>query len=133
MEKLTVKELRMICRRLELPYNGLKMELIDRVTDYICKQKIYEDDECSAPDLEPVATRTTVHGKLKSFLKNTMWRLSSFDPNANESMFSRMRKSASLLAILLGVFGGMHSLMQIYLYYTSETIPLNIDLPITWW
>lgn len=132
MENLTLKELKIICNGLGLPCSQIKSELIEQITDYICEQKLVEG-KSSSSNLEPKSTRILILRKIKRCFTNPLLRISNIVPEAKNSMFSRLKYPTVLLAILLGVFGGMHSLTQLYLYYTSKAIPLKINLPRTLW
>lgn len=149
MDSLTVKELRLLNKGLGLSTAGLKSELIERIANHLSNFNSAEIDDSLHENPQDISQnnghRVTMFSKIKTHFIHPLrnihqsisnplreFRFSTTIPSEHHVQHNQNSSISWLmyLKILIGVFGGMHSIAQLFLFYFSE--PMQIILPRNW-
>lgn len=151
MENLTVKELIVLAKGFGLPTTGLKCELVGRINEHLMAfcPTIPVEDNVTAPNSTPASnTRMTIITRLKRRIIDPLRELiitssnrrvnsDSFSTiqigdteNAQCTWLSTINRMTVTLALMLGAFGGLHSISQVLAHYFGD--PNIILIPRSW-
>lgn len=135
MENLTVKELQLICKKLGVTYVGLKADIIERLVDHISKFAIVETSIGGGESPQAINDSDCTHHvtfitNLKRRIINPIWQRVSLSNVDGSSRLLSLKGALHPMVLLIGVFGGLHSLSQILLFYFGAV--LQINLPRGW-
>lgn len=136
MENLTVKELRVLARGFGLPTSELKIELVERINHHLLHlNPLRSSSEFEMPPHAAMQTdgnRVTVITKFKKRFIDPLRRftksISSTNPSTSESIPWISLKG---LAVMLGFFGGIHSMTRLLVYFFGGAVTMTC--PRNWW
>lgn len=142
MENLTVKELRVLAKGFGLPTSGLKFELTDRINQHLLhfiqtQPSIKNEMPTSAATVTQTdGNRVTLISRFKYRIIDPLYRFTTAISSSNPLTLATTNESTpriSLrdlpfqLAIAIGFLGGIHSIIQLLLYYFGD--PLTMTIP----
>lgn len=136
MENLTVKELQSLCKGFGLSKTGHKCELIDRIVEHLSHSNSTEinseDVSCQNQTLTSQINGnqfTIIHKFKQRFIDPLYVNMNSINHN---SLFGMIKNISYQFAMLLGVFGGIHSVMQLIMFYFGHPREMQIQMKHFW-
>lgn len=137
MDQLTCKELKVLCKGLNLSTSGLKKELIQRVSQHLNLPDCEREPEVPRPPLAENVHRRVVFASFRRRINKpirwvTSWffNLNDDDDDDNEDDQNFFAGCSIKFVMLLGILGGLHFISQIYLYFCADE--MQIILPRQW-
>lgn len=137
MENLTVKELGVLARGFGLPTSGLKIELLNRINQHLLQlfsmRSSIEYEIPSPSAMQTDGNRMTIISRFKNKFLHPLSRFAEAissthtSDNANFTIVNESNLWIWLreVAIMIGFFGGIHSLTQLLQYFFGEPATLT--------